>query len=86
MIKETLKALVITFGIVSIAFGLAVACATWEQAEAEKVFNNGKCILCETGEYKFSNVSKTQRGNTYYFYECDECGYIIETNAQVSKK
>lgn len=86
MVKETLKALAVAVGIIGVAMGLGIGCAIWEQADSEKTFNNGECTLCETGEYKFSNATKSRHGHTYYFYECDECGYIIETDVQVFKK
>ena len=49
---------------------------TLEHMGDESTWNNGKCIICG-GEYNFVNADR-YRNHTTYYYECEDCGHIIE--------
>lgn len=40
-------------------------------------WNNGKCSYCG-GSLEFKNASR-YKSTTIYYWECEECGYIVET-------
>ena len=63
----------------------AVMCGAYhlEAAIDADTWNEGVC-LCG-GEYEFSNASHRKNGGVYYYYTCNECGRIIETNTQQTK-
>lgn len=56
---------------------------TLEAHGDEKAWNNGICSC--GGEFHFTNATK-QKNLTYYYYECDTCGYVLETHGQKTKK
>lgn len=63
--------------IISIAF--LAGMFTLVEYENEKAWNGGICSC--GGEYRFINATKDKL-ITYYFYECDNCGYIFESSYQ----
>ena len=79
----TLTTLGITVLVVGIVFGAAFGICSWEQKDSERVFNNGVCNACEVGQYEFSNTTKTNHGNVTYFYSCDRCGHVIDTEVHM---
>lgn len=48
---------------------------TLNEFEEQKIWNNGICTC--GGEYKFINGSR-YRNTTTYYYECDNCGDVLE--------
>ncbi len=78
MMKDYLQALVALgtgfIVLVALVFGFL-----WvEGLDDEADFNNGICTCC-SGDYEFSNTAKSYTGITYYYYNCNECGNVIET-------
>lgn len=86
MILEVLKVVVITAVVVVIGLGAVVGICSWEQKDSERIYNNGVCNICEVGQYEFSNTTKSRTGHITYFYECSNCGHIIETTVQMFSK
>ena len=42
-----------------------------------KMYNNGNCTRCEKGHYEYV-CSSGHKNNTFYTYQCDNCGHHIE--------
>ena len=80
---EALTTLGVTVLVVGIVFGAAFGICSWEQKDSERTFNNGICNVCEVGQYEFSNTTKTNHGNITYFYSCNKCGHVIDTEVQM---
>ena len=76
-------ALGITVLIVGVLFGVLFGITSWEQKESEKKFNDGVCTICEVGNYEFSNTTKNRHGHVSYFYNCDNCGHVIDLDVQM---
>lgn len=85
--KKFLVSLVTTLGItvliVGILFGAAFGIFSAEKKESERKFNDGVCTMCEVGNYEFANATKSPHGNRSYFYECDNCGHVIDLEVQM---
>jgi hypothetical protein len=65
--------------IVCIALWLFTSfCFVIDEDNDAKVWNNGNCSECG-GEYVFSGASE-YRGDTDYYYTCEDCHHTIETN------
>lgn len=77
--KEELKFIIstvfIVFSIITVLF-FCVGFAKLDFEEAKNVYNNGyhEC----GGEWIFKNASRSGV-YTYYYFECDNCGMILET-------
>jgi hypothetical protein len=85
-ILEVLKVILITVTVVAVLFAGVFAICSWEQKDSERIYNNGVCNNCEVGQYEFSNTTKSKTGHVTYFYDCNNCGHIIETTVQMFNK
>ena len=75
-----MKGLMITLSIslimaIAIVF-LAISLHNMENETQERIYNKGICTECN-GHYNFISAAKDW-GKTYYYYQCDNCGKIIE--------
>ena len=55
-----------------------------ERAGDEASWNNGVCPNCGI-EWHFSNADHIRNGGTLYYWNCDNCGRVIELHSQFSK-
>ena len=83
MIGCIVKSLLITILIVAVLFGIAYAGITIEGNHDSKLYNNGKCNYCEKGQYHLLNVQRGKQSKMYFFYECDNCHWVIETTTNM---
>ena len=78
--KET-ATVSILFVIVLVLIGalmIGLACSnTADETMAQ--YNNG---VCECGGHWELFSVDVDKGNTYYFYKCDECGTLIKLHSQ----
>lgn len=66
--------------LMALAIGLGVSrMLYWDVEIQEDIWNNGICARCG-GEMEFKNASHTRTNNTYYYFQCEDCGNIIELN------
>lgn len=78
--KDFIKFLLKVFGTIAVVMTIAVIVGTIQRTEIERAYNNGICTECG-GDYKFINASVSGIGSFtthYYFYQCEECGKLIE--------
>lgn len=66
----------------AIAFGIGCMCRQ-EDVNNHNAFNNGVCVKCG-GEYRFTSSTRYCMSETFY-YTCQDCGWIIETNCLMNK-
>ena len=59
-------------------FFLVFGIVEMEQAMDADLWNNGFCSC--GGEWEFCNATHKRNGGNYYYYKCDACGDVIETN------
>ena len=62
---------------IGIAIGLIVGLKSCAKSGDAKEWNGGHCIKCG-GDYKFKNGSYQYAIGDIYFYECEDCGYVIK--------
>ena len=63
--------------LIACAIGLGVArLMFWDAENQRKIWNNGVCVQCG-GQMEFTNASRV-RADTYYYFQCEDCGKIIE--------
>lgn len=63
--------------LIACAIGLGVArLMFWDAENQRKIWNNGVCVQCG-GQMEFTNTSRA-RTDTYYYFQCEDCGKIIE--------
>lgn len=66
----------------SIFFGIGVMFGQKHSNDCD-TFNNGICIKCG-GEYRFTSSTHYRMSETFY-YTCQDCGWVIETNCLMNK-
>jgi hypothetical protein len=76
--KNIITSTLITLAVFGVALFFVVKIVTWEAKIDADTWNNGICYC--GGEYEFSNASAQKNGGNYYFYHCDDCGYVIRTH------
>lgn len=64
--------------IVAVMIGLTIVYYFKEGDNATKEWNNGKCYVCEIGDYRIAGTWRTN-DRTHYLYECTECGHTFES-------
>lgn len=65
--------------LIACAIGLGVARLTfWDAENQRKIWNDGICARCG-GEMEFTSASHA-KFETYYYFQCGDCGNIIELN------
>lgn len=81
--KALIQSILIGIGILAgmILFGLGIN--TIEAKMDASVWNDGICQC--GGEFEFSNATHRKNGGNYYYYTCNDCGKVIETNHQQIK-
>lgn len=84
MFKEIIKSIGIGVIFFSCAIGIGIGICSLESAIDASKWNNGICKYCD-GDFEFSNASHS-KWTTYYYYHCESCGYIIDTNSPQTKK
>ena len=42
------------------------------------LWNDGKCTVCDNGNYTFIDADYEAKTLTHYYYTCDNCGHVIE--------
>ena len=63
--------------LIACAIGLGVArLMFWDAENQRKIWNDGICVQCG-GQMEFTNASRV-RADTYYYFQCENCGNIIE--------
>lgn len=63
--------------LIACAIGLGVArLMFWDAENQRKIWNDGICVQCG-GSMEFTNASRV-RADTYYYFQCEDCGKIIE--------
>ena len=63
--------------LIACAIGLGVArLMFWDAENQRKIWNDGICVQCG-GSMEFTNASRI-RADTYYYFQCEDCGKIIE--------
>ena len=63
--------------LIACAIGLGVArLMFWDAENQRKIWNDGICVQCG-GSMEFTSASRT-RADTYYYFQCEDCGKIIE--------
>lgn len=63
--------------LMALAIGLGVTrLMFWDAENQRKIWNDGICAQCG-GQMKFINASRA-RGDTYYYFQCEDCKNIIE--------
>ena len=63
---------------------ITIQIAKYEKQNEIVTYNNGFCNVCG-GRLHFTNASH-YRERTYYYYVCDNCGNIIETNSPMTQE
>lgn len=81
--KTIIQSIAITLAVFAGIFALAFGICSLESAADAVVWNNGKCQC--GGEFEFSNATHRKNGGNFYYYECVNCGKVIETNHQQVK-
>lgn len=66
-----------TIAFIAFAVFFAYSVVTWETRCDADTWNNGICYC--GGEYEFSNATKRDGAGNFYFYHCEDCGYVIRT-------
>ena len=79
LIQSILISVGIFVGMIALAFGIC----TLEAKMDASVWNDGICQC--GGEFEFSNATHRKNGGNFYYYACNDCGKVIETNHQQSK-
>lgn len=64
------------FAIVGFIIAFVVGYKNSQKEEQERTYNNGICTECG-GDYVFVSAAKSSH-YTYYYYQCNNCGKIIE--------
>lgn len=65
--------------LMALAIGLGVArMLYWDVEIQEDIWNDGICAQCG-GSMEFTNASHA-KFETYYYFQCGDCGNIIELN------
>lgn len=67
----------------AIMVGLVIIICAGESAMDASVWNDGICQC--GGEFEFSNATHRKNGGNFYYYICNNCGKVIETNHQQTK-
>ena len=63
--------------LMAFAIGLGVArLMFWDAENQRKIWNDGICVQCG-GSMEFTSASRA-RADTYYYFQCEDCGKIIE--------
>lgn len=63
--------------LMALAIGLGVTrMLYWDAENQRKIWNDGICAKCG-GKMEFTSASRT-RADTYYYFQCEDCGKIIE--------
>lgn len=63
--------------LIACAIGLGVArLMFWDAENQRKIWNDGICVQCG-GSMEFTSASRA-RADTYYYFQCEDCGKIIE--------
>lgn len=63
--------------LIACAIGLGVArLMFWDAENQRKIWNDGICVQCG-GSMEFTSASRA-RVDTYYYFQCEDCGKIIE--------
>ena len=63
--------------LIACAIGLGVArLMFWDAENQRKIWNDGICARCG-GEMEFTSASHA-KFETYYYFQCRDCGNIIE--------
>lgn len=83
MFKEIIKSVGITILVFGAMIGLAIGICTLEAAIDKDTWNNGYCHC--GGEFEFSNAAHRKNAGNYYYYNCQNCGYVIELTTQQVK-
>lgn len=74
---------VLAFIAISALFGALIAGMFWlEEDENERRWNDGKCPVCAE-PWDFVNASRNRNSGTTYYWDCPECGAIIQTTSQM---
>ena len=81
--KTIIQTLVSCLLALAIMVGLAVIICAGESAMDASVWNDGICRC--GGEFEFSNATHRKNGGNFYYYICNDCGKVIETNHQQTK-
>ena len=64
-----------------ISFALVYTIQGQHQGDLKR-YNNGVCTECQ-GTLEFVTASKSRWGDTTYYYQCDQCGRILEFDTKV---
>ena len=76
--KNIITSTLITLAVFGTLLFLVFKIVGWENKIDAETWNNGICYC--GGEYEFSNATKRDGGaGNFYFYHCDDCGYVIRT-------
>ena len=63
--------------LMALAIGLGMArLIFWDAENQQKIWNDGICVQCG-GSMEFKSASRA-RIDTYYYFQCEDCGKIIE--------
>ena len=81
--KTTIQSIAAGLGLFAVMMSLAIGVCGCEAAMDADVWNDGICNC--GGEFEFSNATHCKNGGNYYYYNCNNCGYVIETNHQQTK-
>lgn len=63
--------------LMALAIGLGMTrLMFWDAENQQKIWNDGICVQCG-GSMEFRSASR-RRTDTYYYFQCEDCGKIIE--------
>lgn len=83
-IENTIVKIIVTIILAIVFSSLLVGVCYLEDKADKDNWNNGICSQCG-GSLDFKNASR-YKGRTTYFWECEECGYIIETTKNMREE
>lgn len=66
---------------VTISFGIVCAIRGQYQGDLKR-YHSGVCTQCE-GSLEFVNASRSRWNDTTYYYQCNQCGRILEFQTKV---
>lgn len=78
-----MKVVLATICSLALMFGLIVGICSCEIMIDTNAWNDGICDC--GGNFEFSNATHRKNGGNFYYYICDECGYVIKTHYQQTK-
>lgn len=81
--KTLIQSILIGVGIFAGMIALALGICALEAKMDASVWNDGICQC--GGEFEFSNATHRKNGGNFYYYTCNDCGEVIETNHQQTK-